>query len=125
MTEAERQETKSRITTTTDLKSFNDVDIVIEAATEDVELKEKIFRELTNATAPNTILATNTSSISITRIGSVTNRPDKVIGMHFVCCEKCCIDRYSDESCSCYDTSGNHSKIGNFTGDSCSHIGIG
>lgn len=84
MTETERQEIKSRITTTTDLKSFSDVDMVIEAATEDVELKEKIFRELSNVTSSNTILATNTSSISITKIGSVTNRPDKVIGMHFM-----------------------------------------
>jgi 3-hydroxybutyryl-CoA dehydrogenase len=58
--------------------------LVIEAATENVDLKLKIFRELDSVCAPETILATNTSSISITLIGSVTKRADKVIGMHFM-----------------------------------------
>ncbi len=58
--------------------------LVVEAATENVELKLKIFRELDSICAPETILATNTSSISITLIGSVTKRADKVIGMHFM-----------------------------------------
>jgi len=58
--------------------------LVVEAATENVDLKLKIFRELDSVCAPETILATNTSSISITLIGSVTKRADKVIGMHFM-----------------------------------------
>ncbi len=60
------------------------VDLVVEAATENIELKLKIFAELDRLCAPEVILASNTSSISITRIASVTNRPDKVIGMHFM-----------------------------------------
>jgi 3-hydroxybutyryl-CoA dehydrogenase len=60
------------------------VDLVIEAATENVETKLNIFRQLDNLTKPECILATNTSSISITKIAAVTNRPDKVIGMHFM-----------------------------------------
>ncbi len=60
------------------------VDLVVEAATENTDLKLNIFKELDAACSENTILATNTSSISITRIAAVTNRPDKVIGMHFM-----------------------------------------
>jgi 3-hydroxybutyryl-CoA dehydrogenase len=60
------------------------VDLVVEAATENIELKLKIFRDLDAFTDPSVILATNTSSISITQIAAVTNRPDKVIGMHFM-----------------------------------------
>ena len=60
------------------------VDLVVEAATENIELKLKIFAELDRLCAPEVILASNTSSISITKIASVTNRPDKVIGMHFM-----------------------------------------
>jgi 3-hydroxybutyryl-CoA dehydrogenase len=60
------------------------VDLVVEAATENIELKLKIFAELYRVCAPEVILASNTSSISITKIASVTNRPDKVIGMHFM-----------------------------------------
>ena len=60
------------------------VDLVVEAATENIELKLKIFAELDRVCAPEVILASNTSSISITKIASVTNRPDKVIGMHFM-----------------------------------------
>ncbi|MEQ9592881.1 MAG: 3-hydroxyacyl-CoA dehydrogenase NAD-binding domain-containing protein, partial [Cyclobacteriaceae bacterium] len=59
-------------------------DLVVEAATENVELKLKIFQDLSSATRPETILASNTSSISITKIASVTTKPDKVIGMHFM-----------------------------------------
>ena len=58
--------------------------LVVEAATENIELKLKIFAELDRVCAPEVILASNTSSISITKIASVTNRPDKVIGMHFM-----------------------------------------
>jgi len=60
------------------------VDLVLEAATENIELKLKIFAELDRLCAPEVILASNTSSISITKIASVTNRPEKVIGMHFM-----------------------------------------
>ena len=60
------------------------VDLVVEAATENIDLKLKIFAELDRVCAPEVILASNTSSISITKIASVTNRPDKVIGMHFM-----------------------------------------
>ena len=60
------------------------VELVVEAATENIDLKLKIFKELDEVTAPEVILATNTSSISITKIASVTNRADKVIGMHFM-----------------------------------------
>lgn len=71
--------------TFTDLKEgVSSADLVVEAATENVDLKLKIFKDLDEATPSASILATNTSSISITRIASVTKRPDKVIGMHFM-----------------------------------------
>lgn len=73
----------SRIKGTTDINACKDVDLVIEAAIENTEIKKKIFSELDDLCEENTILATNTSSLSITEIASVTNRPDKVIGMHF------------------------------------------
>lgn len=85
ISEAEKSATLSNITTYTDLKSgVASKELVVEAATENTELKLKIFRELDEIAAPNTILASNTSSISITKIASVTKRPDKVIGMHFM-----------------------------------------
>ena len=59
-------------------------DLVVEAATENVDLKLKIFKQLDEFAPENAILASNTSSISITKIASVTNRPEKVIGMHFM-----------------------------------------
>jgi 3-hydroxybutyryl-CoA dehydrogenase len=65
-------------------EGVKDVDLVVEAATENVALKLKIFKQLDELTAPNTILASNTSSISITQIAAATNRADKVIGMHFM-----------------------------------------
>jgi 3-hydroxybutyryl-CoA dehydrogenase len=77
--------TLARIAAFTELKKgVRDAELVVEAATEDSSLKKKIFRELDALCGPETILATNTSSISITEIGSVTARPDKVIGMHFM-----------------------------------------
>jgi 3-hydroxybutyryl-CoA dehydrogenase len=77
--------TLRNIKTQTDLKSgVAGADLVVEAATENVDLKLKIFRDLDEVCPPATILATNTSSISITMIGSVTKRADKVIGMHFM-----------------------------------------
>lgn len=63
---------------------FIDVDIVIEAVSENPVVKDIIFKQLDEITRPDTILASNTSSISITKIGAVTKRPDRVIGMHFV-----------------------------------------
>ena len=73
------------ITTFTDLTiGVQNTDLVVEAATENIDLKLKIFKQLDEICNPNTILATNTSSISITHIASVTNRPKKVIGMHFM-----------------------------------------
>ena len=66
-----------------DYGEFGDVDIVIEAVPENIELKKKVFAELDKICPPDTILATNTSALSIKEIGSATNRPHKVIGMHF------------------------------------------
>lgn len=73
------------IKSSTDLeKAAGTADLVVEAATENRELKKKIFEQLDACCGPDTILATNTSSISITEIAAVTSRPDKVIGMHFM-----------------------------------------
>jgi len=74
---------KENLNSSSSLDALKDCDIVIEAVTENVELKEKIFKQLGELTRPDAILATNTSSISITRIAAATNRPDKVLGMHF------------------------------------------
>lgn len=85
LTETDKENTLKNLSTHTDLKSaVADVDLVIEAATENIELKLKIFKDLDAFTKPETILATNTSSISITQIAAVTGRGDKVIGMHFM-----------------------------------------
>tara|TARA_B100000787_G_scaffold48517_1_gene34896 strand:+ start:2721 stop:3611 length:891 start_codon:yes stop_codon:yes gene_type:complete len=81
----EKNNTLNNITTNTNINSTpTDVDLVIEAATENLDLKIKIFKELDAYYASNTILASNTSSISITEIASSTNRSNKVIGMHFM-----------------------------------------
>lgn len=74
----------ARVGTSLDLASMKDAQVVVEAATENLSIKTQIFRELDRVTPPETILATNTSSISITRIGSFTNRAGNVIGMHFM-----------------------------------------
>src|SRR6185436_9505579 len=80
-----RQLTLSNITTTTSVKDgVSHSDLVVEAATENEELKLKIFKEISMHTRKETILATNTSSISITKIAAVTNDPGRVIGMHFM-----------------------------------------
>ncbi|MDU8886904.1 3-hydroxybutyryl-CoA dehydrogenase [Yeosuana sp. MJ-SS3] len=85
ITEAQKAETLNNITTFTSLvEGVEYASLVIEAATENVELKLKIFRQLDEACPEDTILATNTSSISITHIASVTSRPEMVIGMHFM-----------------------------------------
>ena len=85
ITEEAKQQTLQNIKTFTSVKDCAATsDLVIEAASENFIIKEKIFRELDEICAPHCILASNTSSISITKIGAVTKRPDKVIGMHFM-----------------------------------------
>ncbi|MEZ4840035.1 MAG: 3-hydroxybutyryl-CoA dehydrogenase [Flavobacteriaceae bacterium] len=85
ISENEKNETLQNIQTYTSIKEgVQYAGLVIEAATENTELKLNIFRELDSTCAEDAILATNTSSISITKIASVTSRPDKVIGMHFM-----------------------------------------
>ncbi len=85
ITKAEKEQTLQNLQTYTDLsKGVTHADLVIEAATENPEIKFKIFRDLDTLCKPHTILASNTSSISITRIAAQTKRTDKVIGMHFM-----------------------------------------
>ncbi len=85
LTEEGKKKTLANLTTTTFLKEgVKDADLVVEAATENLDLKLKIFKEIDESTKPGTILASNTSSISITKIASVTKSPDLVIGMHFM-----------------------------------------
>ena len=85
LTEDAKQQSLGRIKTFTDMAAaVKDADLVVEAATENIELKLNIFRELDKHCPANCILASNTSSISLTRIASVTQRPGKVIGMHFM-----------------------------------------
>jgi len=74
----------ARIKTTTDLADLRDVDFVVEAVTEDVAAKSDIFRRLDESVRTDVILATNTSSISITKLAGVTSRPERFIGMHFM-----------------------------------------
>lgn len=83
LTEDKRNEILSRISVTTNIELAKDSDLVVEAAVENMEVKKQIFRELDKMCKAEAIFATNTSSLSITEIGSATNRPDKVIGMHF------------------------------------------
>lgn len=84
MTEDGKNEILARIKTTTDLNDLEDCSLVVEAATENFEIKKEIFKKLDEITSEECILASNTSSISITKIAAVTSRPDKVIGMHFM-----------------------------------------
>ncbi|WP_432711651.1 3-hydroxybutyryl-CoA dehydrogenase [Pedobacter sp.] len=85
LTEAQKASTLQNISKSTDLKiGVADADLIVEAATENLALKLKIFRDLDTYSKPEAILASNTSSISITQIASVTRRGDKVIGMHFM-----------------------------------------
>ncbi|HCL4446292.1 TPA: 3-hydroxybutyryl-CoA dehydrogenase [Clostridium botulinum] len=83
MAEEEKNDCINRITVTTDMELAKDADLVVEASKEDMEMKKDIFSQLDKICKPETIFATNTSSLSITTIASSTNRPDKVIGMHF------------------------------------------
>jgi len=83
MTSDEKEAILQRLSTTIKMEDFKNCDFVIEAAVENVPLKWEVFKKLDEVTPKETILASNTSSISITRIASATQRPDRVIGMHF------------------------------------------
>ena len=84
MESEEKEATLSRLTRSTDLNDAANVDLVIEAAVENMEIKAKIFEQLDKITPVHTILASNTSSLPITEIAAATRRPEKVIGMHFM-----------------------------------------
>ena len=83
ITEADKGQYLSRIKTTTDLNDLQDCSLIVEAATENFEIKKQIFEQLDEIAGSDAILSSNTSSISITKIAAVTKRPEKVIGMHF------------------------------------------
>ena len=83
MTQEAKEEILSRITGTVDMEMASDCDLVVEAAIENMEIKKQIFAQLSDICKEETIFATNTSSLSITEVATATNRPDKVIGMHF------------------------------------------
>jgi 3-hydroxybutyryl-CoA dehydrogenase len=82
--EEEKRAVINRIQTSTEMDALAEADLVVEAVTEDVNVKSDVFRQLDKLTRPEAILASNTSSISITKLGAATQRPDKVIGMHFM-----------------------------------------
>jgi len=84
LTEADAEAALGRIRTASEVAGLADADVIIEAATENVELKYRIFEGLSRVAAPGAILVTNTSSISITAIATRTDRPDRVMGMHFM-----------------------------------------
>lgn len=84
LTEEEKQRVLERIRTTSEWTSLSEADFVVEAVVEDVEIKRRVFQQLDEITRPEVVLATNTSSISITKLGAATRRPEKVIGMHFM-----------------------------------------
>lgn len=83
ITEAQKAEILDRITTTSELEGLKDCTLIVEAATENFDIKKQIFEKLDAIAPAETILSSNTSSISITKIAAVTKRPDKVVGMHF------------------------------------------
>ena len=83
ITEDQKAETLGRIKTTSDLDDLKDCSLIVEAATENFDIKKQIFEKLDSIAPTDTILSSNTSSISITKIAAVTKRPEKVIGMHF------------------------------------------
>ncbi|MBL4602639.1 MAG: 3-hydroxybutyryl-CoA dehydrogenase [Emcibacteraceae bacterium] len=84
ITDEQAKSALSRIETTVGLADFSSVDLAIEAATENEDIKKSIFKELSTIMKPEAIMATNTSSISVTRLASVTDRPEKFIGVHFM-----------------------------------------
>jgi len=84
LTTEEKRAVVGRIKTTTHLTDLENATLIVEAITEDQVIKTSLFKELDQITSPVTILASNTSSISITKLGAATGKPDKVIGMHFM-----------------------------------------
>ena len=84
LTDEQREAALANITTASEVTAAAAADFVVEAVVESLEIKERVFAELDECTRPEVILASNTSSISITELGAVTRRPDKVIGMHFM-----------------------------------------
>jgi 3-hydroxybutyryl-CoA dehydrogenase len=84
LTAAERDAALARLTTGTNIDALTDVDFIIEAIYEDQQAKQSLFARLDQLTRPDVVLASNTSSISITVLGAATNRPDRVLGMHFM-----------------------------------------
>jgi 3-hydroxybutyryl-CoA dehydrogenase len=84
MTEAQKAELLGRIKTSQEMTALKECDVIVEAATENIDLKLKIFKQLDEVAKPTAILASNTSSISITKIAAVTKRPTQVAGMHFM-----------------------------------------
>lgn len=84
LTEKERDAALSRLTTSTDLQALSDMDLVIESATEKEAVKREIFESIRGIISENTILASNTSSIPITRLASATDKPEQFIGIHFM-----------------------------------------
>lgn len=83
ITEAHKAEILGRVTTTTELEGLKDCTLIVEAATENFDIKKQIFEKLDAIAQADTVLSSNTSSISITKIAAVTKRPEKVVGMHF------------------------------------------
>ncbi|MFH0768549.1 MAG: 3-hydroxybutyryl-CoA dehydrogenase [Chloroflexota bacterium] len=83
LSQQDKDATMARIKGTTDMKDFADCDLIIETAAENMNIKKGVFAELTKICPKNTILATNTSSLSIIDIATATNKPDKVLGLHF------------------------------------------
>jgi len=84
LTDEQREAALTNVTTASELAAAADADFVVEAIIENAEVKKHVFAELDERTRPEVILASNTSSISITELGAATHRPDKVIGMHFM-----------------------------------------
>ena len=84
LTDEQWEAALANITTASEVTAAADADFVVEAVVESLEIKERVFAELDECTRPEVILASNTSSISITELGAVTRRPDRVIGMHFM-----------------------------------------
>ncbi|MDY5607300.1 MAG: 3-hydroxyacyl-CoA dehydrogenase NAD-binding domain-containing protein, partial [Lentihominibacter sp.] len=83
LTQEDMDAAMARISGSTDLEIMKDADFIIEAATEDMEAKKALFKDLDELCKPECIIATNTSALSITEIAAATGRPDKIIGMHF------------------------------------------
>jgi 3-hydroxybutyryl-CoA dehydrogenase len=83
LTQAERDAALARLTLTTELSDLADCDLVIEAVVEELELKREVFAELDRVMRPDAVLATNTSALSVSEIAAVTERPERVVGMHF------------------------------------------